>query len=241
MKFLFLDVDGVLNSVDWWKRRPSREEWSASMGISLEEFGSNRLDWALRNIDPDAVAQLNRIVAETGAIVVVSSTWRTMYPLHKLEWLLRRRGFEHHLIGSTPCKWDMPASESLIVTALVRGDEIAAWLALFGGLVSPEQIAILDDDSDMGPFMDRLVKTDHDVGLTRERADRAIELLGRKPESRSDVDILGLFESARGELKKRGVVVDAAAFHAHEQREIDVDHAAIVRDTQAALVGVDIV
>lgn len=59
-KYLFLDVDGVLNSVSWY-----REEWNKDHVYPQGDF------------DPKCVEIVNRIVKETGCKVVVSSSWRT--------------------------------------------------------------------------------------------------------------------------------------------------------------------
>lgn len=54
-RVLFLDFDGVMNSVEWAIRTKQRGIWG---------------------IDPDTVPHLQRIVDETGCDIVVSSTWR---------------------------------------------------------------------------------------------------------------------------------------------------------------------
>lgn len=166
MRLLFLDVDGVLNSIDWMKRRPTKIEWAEKMGISSEEFTSNRVEWALRSFDPDAVKALNRLVAVSRASVVVSSTWRTMYPLGKLEMMLRWHGFEHHLIGATPELSSGRVPGGIAIGAR-RGEEIKAWLSTMFGSWQPAgvSIVIIDDDSDMAELLPRLYKTSQDFGL----------------------------------------------------------------------------
>lgn len=56
-KYLFLDADGVLNSVSWY-----REEWNKDHVYPQGDF------------DPKCVEIVNRIVKETGCKVVVSSS-----------------------------------------------------------------------------------------------------------------------------------------------------------------------
>lgn len=165
IRIVFLDFDGVLNSTDWYKRRPNKVEWAARLGISEEQFWNDRFEWALRSIDPDAVAALNDLVTKTQARVVISSTWRTMWSLPKLEKILRWFGFAHHLVGATPDQCEQ-VDGGLFVGAR-RGNEIAAWLTTMFGAVRPADVefVIIDDDSDMGPLCDRLFNTSHDVGL----------------------------------------------------------------------------
>ena len=58
MKVIFLDVDGVLNSVGWM-------EENKKYGLS-------------RPVDPSKVRLLKQIIDSTGAKVVLSSTWRNV-------------------------------------------------------------------------------------------------------------------------------------------------------------------
>jgi len=164
---LFLDIDGVLNSVSWSERRvrPIAQGWM----------------WeAEYNLDPDAVAILNRICSRTRCAVVLSSTWRKSHALTMMNRLLSFRGFKVGLIGATPMIGGANHGRAFVG----RGEEIHEWLRMAGVLtpypITPHPIAILDDDSDMEPFMDRLVQTDCEVGLTDDDADRCIELLMEK-------------------------------------------------------------
>lgn len=171
---LFLDFDGVLNSVKWLKSRPSREQFASEMNISPEIFDHDRYIWGLRSIDPEAVAVLNRVVTQTQARVVVSSSWRTMYPLNRLQWMLRYQGFDHHLIGATPDGWEMRAQGGYAERAH-RGQEITEWMKqLPKGL--PVKWIVLDDELVPG-HEDRLIQTDVEVGLTAELIPRIIETL----------------------------------------------------------------
>jgi len=58
---VFLDFDGVLNHAAWLEKLFLKgiDEWSPGMSF-----------------DRECVARLNRIIDETGALVVVSSSWR---------------------------------------------------------------------------------------------------------------------------------------------------------------------
>ena len=149
MKVLFLDIDGVLNSHDWWRRREP-------LGLQGK---------ALRDLDPEAVALLNGVIARTGAKVVISSTWR-LFGVEFVEEALTRRGFVGEIIGATDVfSDDMPNR---------RGREIFSWLNTHA---KPESVAIVDDDSDMGPLLPRLVKTTHQRGIEREHVEQLVVLL----------------------------------------------------------------
>lgn len=135
MKIIFLDVDGVLNSMK-----------------TLRMFG-----WDF--IDPILVALVSRIVRETGAKIVLSSTWR-LSPESKQ--MVERALGEHNL-------------EILDITPMLEGPrktEIQAWL----DMNQVVKFAILDDDLDAeieGSFF----RTDDDFGLTVAIAEKVIEHL----------------------------------------------------------------
>lgn len=138
MKVIFLDVDGVLNTPKLIKR-----------------FGYD-------HVDPVLTALLARIVRETGARIVLSSTWRIDEKDRKLvEAALAQHGLE--LFGSTPVhKKEYP-------DWVRRCEEISAWLQ--GNQVS--KFAILDDLDDAG-IEGSFFQTDEDLGLTVEIAERVI-------------------------------------------------------------------
>lgn len=151
---LFLDIDGVLNHTEAFRRA---EDGSLIVLADKMEV-----------LDPECVKQLNRVVSQTGCEVVVSSTWRLGHTLIHLEQLLAAAGYEHHLLSTTP---SIPDRE--------RGNEIKAWLARHPGY---RPVAIVDDDDDMGTLFGRLAKTDFaNGGLTAKVADRLIALLGGEP------------------------------------------------------------
>lgn len=150
MRVLFLDFDGVLNHEGTYQ--------PAQPGglIVLVTSETERLDSA-------CVARVNRIVRETGARVVVSSTWRHEYDRAQLQGHLTRHGFEGDVFDVTP-----------ILSGRPRGLEICAWLEEHPYV---EAFAILDDNGDMGPVVDRLVQTSFAHGLQDEHVDRVIALL----------------------------------------------------------------
>ncbi len=139
-KVLFLDVDGVLNSLEW--------------------FAVHRD--ASSEIDPRAVRRVERIIAKTGATVVLSSAWRlSSDSIVKV----RRSGIP--IADCTPYYSGEP-----------RWVEIMSWLQ-----DNPETLsyAILDDDGDAGVTTpDRFVQTNWVSGLTDMQADRVIAILNSR-------------------------------------------------------------
>lgn len=174
IRILFLDFDGVLNSAAWNRRRPPRPE-------GMEGIAMRRDEYAHRNLDPDAIARLSRIVDETGCRVVVSSAWRAMHPITELNGYLRRYGgFRHTLFGATPDGWDAADDGPLYAIPQhlgTRGKEIAVWLAMLPASL-PRSYVILDDEF-VGEHDGRLVQTDYNHGLTDADAERAIGILKR--------------------------------------------------------------
>ena len=156
MKVVFLDVDGVLVNLRSLAERKA--------------IGSKGQRYAA---DPACVEQLNRITRETGAVIVVSSSWR-FCGVEEMRLILKAWNVEAEMIDITPDLTRVPDKIGGLYEAVPRGAEIAAWMADNG---EPEGIAIIDDDSDMHPLLHCLVKTEFEHGLTEANADHAISLL----------------------------------------------------------------
>lgn len=164
-KVLFLDIDGVLNTLGYESEGPS-QRW---------KIGSWR--WHAEMLMPDRVVKLLEVVRQTGCELVISSAWRydnepraiTEY----LNWNLERA------LAPSPTFPDLYFDiqhKTPIVGS--RGDEIAIWL----GLNTVDRYAIVDDwddfREDQKPFF---VQTDPKVGLTDEDAHALIEILNQEP------------------------------------------------------------
>lgn len=165
MKIVFLDFDGVLNSHEYIRNRAPENERGSRIGL-----------------DRVAVARVNRLLAETGAEVVVSSTWRHGKKRTQLCDILNDVGFVGVVRGMTP-EW-LTKTPGGIYAAKCRGEEIQAWLdnaAHIGHDV--ESFVIVDDDSDMAHLAYRLIKTSFETGLLDEHVDRAIGMLREPPMS----------------------------------------------------------
>jgi len=146
MKVLFLDVDGVLNTHD-----------------------------TAGTIDEAMAERVRRILRETGAYLVISSSWRQNPVL--VSFLLQRLGKDAEVrwLGSTP---NLVADETTGGIALNanRGEEIETWLRT-NSRRGVRRFVILDDRNDMDNVRHNLVRTDADEGLTDNQADEAIQLL----------------------------------------------------------------
>ena len=149
-RVIFLDVDGVLNNGSW----------------AMEMYDKGIRTYRDDILYEPALERLKRLVDATGAIIVVSSSWRqipTAYG-HLKDWLE---------------KFGMTIWDKTPYIGTCRGDDITAWFNINPGEWS---YVILDDDDDMGEHMGHLVQTDFDVGLIDTDVERAMIILSREPE-----------------------------------------------------------
>lgn len=155
MKILFLDIDGVLNSVS-----------SFIYNNRLNLLGLNK-DFSHESLCPIACSNLQYVLEECPDVnLVISSTWRKFNTFEELkEKLDKCHVCADRIVGITPVDEDR-----------YRGNEIQKYLS-----AHPEvtDFVILDDDSDMEPFMDKLVKADSRNGFLFTDAEKVIEMLGR--------------------------------------------------------------
>lgn len=155
MNIIFLDIDGVL---------VNRESLMKNSGLKAQGH-------------PACVEALNKIIKESHADIVISSTWR-FDGLDKMRSLLGRWGVNGFVLDCTP---DLNRKEGNIWLSANRGQEIEAWTKE----KNINSFVILDDDSDMGPLKHRLVQTVFEKGLTLEDADKAIELFQQPMDMKS--------------------------------------------------------
>lgn len=150
MKVIFLDIDGVLNN---------RKSMNAAFNHAVFPTGNNMC----HTVDPDCVARLKKLVSNTGASIVVSSTWRLFMDevYRAFKW----------------CKWDDVPIIGKTAKFGARGAEIDAWLEH-----NPEvtQYVILDDDSFDIHQKTHFVKTMHEFGLTDDDCKNAQYILERE-------------------------------------------------------------
>lgn len=145
---LLLDIDGVMVHASPWKRIES-------------------LDDGFYKFAPKALQGLKRILFETGASIVLTSSHKSSYNLD--EWKMI---FEHRGIETTIQKLEDN------VERLSRKEEITRWIAKNDFV---EDFVILDDDKSLHDLpmgiKEKVVFTQPYVGLTEENALRAIEIL----------------------------------------------------------------
>jgi hypothetical protein len=145
---IFLDIDGVLLPGRWIKWRPPNAQ---------------RFDYR-------CCCNLANIVLQTGARVVLSSTWRTLVGCIKMEKLIRDCGGHGvRIIAKTPVWGDLNTGYP------TRGEEITRWLDVTR---KPLTVLAIDDEDDgiTAAGIPLLLTTFHH-GLTAKLADEAIRRL----------------------------------------------------------------
>jgi len=177
MKIIFLDFDGVLNCEDWYRRQ--FEETKNDLELS---------EYPYSEFDPEIIQRLNHIINETGAKVVVSSTWRHGRSVEELQNILSRVGFTGEVIDKTK------HLDAINGYSLPRGCEIEHWLEQKGQFqrinwsvkeqlkfiekATVKNYIILDDDSDMlYNQREHFISTSGYYGLTKEKVEKAITIL----------------------------------------------------------------
>ena len=156
---LFLDIDGVLNSAEFARRR--RE-----LKTPRRNRHHHDIDAIARfHLDPNAVARVNAVVQTTRCAVVMSSAWRVgdEYDYLRSCAILSAGGIQFDFLDRTPH------------LGTTRGVEIKSWL---DGHPDVSRFAIVDDGSDMHPLSDRLVQTDMRFGIQAEHMHQLVSLLG---------------------------------------------------------------
>lgn len=184
MKLLFLDVDGVLNSHEWFHRRHAMPEYHKAM----EQCRQWYFEWDDRedvlhdqwDLDPKAVSELNRLVALTDTQVVVSSVWRGRRRDVFTE-ALRRQGYHQGLLGRTHHIEGWYDHTAAPRSEVHRGMEIEHWILRH--VPQDERrdlrVVILDDESDMGRLLPWRVQTSTQTGLKPEHFEAVEEVLRR--------------------------------------------------------------
>lgn len=181
LKVVFIDIDGVLNSSRSVLARTGPQVTQLSQRCRYELIRRFALDeeelpygpkHVLDTIDPTAVGLLNRLIRETGAKPVLSTSHRTSFTegttygslqhLKTLDMFIKAMGLDADLFGITP---------KLFVQ---RGAEVAEWMKEHPQFT---HAVILDDGKDFHPNQP-LVWCDPCIGFSEANYFEASKLLG---------------------------------------------------------------
>lgn len=146
MRFIFLDIDGVLNS----------DKYIGSGKFNLEN--------PISQIDPDSVLLINKLVDKTGAVVILSSNWRLLFSLTKINKMFTKCGSTFRVTAKTPSQRKISS---------YREDEVNEFLSKNPA----ESFVILDDVNEFYDLKNNLVLINSLVGITEKDLDKAIRIL----------------------------------------------------------------
>lgn len=154
-KFIFLDVDGVLNSSNYYDRK-----CKFSIYKKLLNDYSEKIAFDASEFDPIAVERLNDLIKRTDAKIVLSSSWRhNSY----IEDIFKAVGIIAPIFSTTP------------YLGTKRGYEIKAWI---DEQPKPYAYVIIDDELDMlEEQYPCFIHTDWKTGLTKDNVEQAIKIL----------------------------------------------------------------
>lgn len=145
-KYILLDFDGVVTSKSY--------TWKCYHEHARENIYG--MDW----FDPECITALKKIVDETGAKIVVSSSWRDLR-MEQLQRIWEFIPMPGELSGTTP------------VWILTKKGAIEHWIKQH-----PDDRYVILDDADLG--LDNQIRTDPHTGLVRDDAEGAITLLNKE-------------------------------------------------------------
>lgn len=162
-KVIFLDIDGVLNT------QQHQQALRAKGVATSDKWG------ALFN--PSAVHRFKYIIEQTGADIVLISSWKFL-GLEAMRQMWSERGLPGKVLDITPSS----ESDELLLSIDLeqddlpnpcKGAEIEAWLSLHA---KPNaSYVIIDDEAIVLPEQrDRFVQTKPEVGLSEQDAECAI-------------------------------------------------------------------
>lgn len=170
MKYLFLDIDGVLNHEQWY---------------DSQHNNPNAKPFPYSCFDPQCVARVNEILEKTGTQLVISSSWRFDKNLYQtLDSIGLKSKFE--------CTPIFKKSSFGFEDFECRGDEIKEFLLAHKYNPETDNYVIIDDDSDMleeqlphffqtaGEYWTKtasLIEKNEGTGLTETLKNRIISFL----------------------------------------------------------------
>jgi len=152
---LYLDIDGVMVPANSWRQPILLED-------GFPEFSLN------------AVRSLDRIISNSSANIVLTTSHKYKYTLNEWNDIFKRRNINVNKITRLPKN----------TTNLNRKDELIHW---FNTKNSKGRFIIIDDDKSLNALpkflKDKLIQTSGSVGLTDYLADEAIEKMEKLKET----------------------------------------------------------
>ena len=165
-KIVFLDIDSVVNSEQWYMKTKGRSG----------------------DFDPEAIALLNQL-KYIGTEVVISSSWGEdgIKPLQDVGLVLPIIGVTEHFHVDWFCrgneieKWLVESFGGMGTKYGCDDSGMPYYRKRYGDKLTDYEYVILDDDTDflLGQA-DNFIHVDRNTGITQEDIDKAIAILERK-------------------------------------------------------------
>ena len=155
-RIVFLDFDGVMDTGHHCNR------------LNYQGLPENDKYGVL--FDPDCVKNLERIIEETGAEIVVTSSWKDWMSYEQFLQMWKDRNLPGFVTDTTPS------------CSNHRGDEISSWLSLFSKIENGAECRyVIIDDMGEADFnkdqVSHLVSVDSFYGLNEKACLQAISIL----------------------------------------------------------------
>lgn len=165
MNILFLDIDGVLNSFDFFMTPDS--DWFP---------GKYQIPFPLCDFDPNAIKVLNDIIEQCNIDqIVISSDWRNNWSLEELTNIFSQVQIK------IPTKLDRTKClinefSSIEYEKIGRGYEIDCWLKEH---IIDNYIILDDDDRFLDYQKSHLVLTNYNIGLQKKHVELSNKIINK--------------------------------------------------------------
>ena len=166
-KIVFLDIDGCVNSEQWYMKTRGKSG----------------------DFDPEAIVLLNQL-KDIGAEVVISSSWGEsgVKPLQDVGLELPIVGVTEHFYVDWFCrgneieKWLLVNFEGMGTKYGCDGSGMPYYRKRYGDELTDYEYVIIDDDTDflLGQ-VDNFIHVDRNTGITQADIDKARKILNREP------------------------------------------------------------
>lgn len=157
-KLIFLDIDGVLN-VETYHYLEENDVWVCP------EAGETEfpLLYGDQPLNSRCLKNLQTLVDNTRADIVISSSWRILYPISSLSKMFKEVGLKINIVG-----------ETRNLSNCIRGEEVESYL----DNINYKNYVIIDDSTDFYAWQKPcLVNTDPGFGLSEIDVAKAIRIL----------------------------------------------------------------
>jgi hypothetical protein len=110
-KAIFLDIDGVLNSEEYYIHR--QKDWSGKFKFSYD-------------LDEIAIQRLNKIIENTKINIVLSSTWR-LFQINEVINSLKYKGFKYDIEYVTTF---IPMDRGLQILKFIKNNNVKDYIVI---------------------------------------------------------------------------------------------------------------